>query len=100
MKSLGTPLTEGAVRAGEDTFGFVKAYARATGQLAKACEAWDHMEDLPYVMVMKTTNIELFKLIVVEAAARSIDLESLFRNRLRFIERRSIFHPAFDAGRG
>jgi hypothetical protein len=51
------------------------------------------MEDLPYVAIMRASNIELFKLIVAEAARRSLDLETLFRTRLRFIERRSIFHP-------
>jgi hypothetical protein len=99
LKSLGAALAESVGRPADDPFAFVKAYARVVGQLAKACESWDHMEDLPYVAMMRTSNIELFKLIAAEAALRSLDLEALFRARLRVIERRSIFHPTLSAGR-
>jgi hypothetical protein len=57
------------------------------------------MEDVPYVAMMGASNIDLFKLVAAEAALRSFDLEALFRARLRFIERRSIFHPTLSAGR-
>jgi hypothetical protein len=100
LRSLGAFLTNGLSQSGHDSFRFVKAYARAAGQLAKACESWDHMEDVPYVAIMRATNIDLFKLVVAEAALRSLDLEALFRTRLRSIERRSIFHPAQRAGLG
>ncbi|MCJ2134041.1 hypothetical protein MKK69_08170 [Methylobacterium sp. J-026] len=99
LRSLSAALKNGPGRAVDGPFDFVKAYARAAGLLAKACESWDHMEDVPYVAIMRTTNIDLFKLIVAEAALRSLDLEALFRTRLRFIERRSIFHPTLSAGR-
>jgi hypothetical protein len=99
LKSLGSSLTNGLSQC-SDSLRFIKAYARAAGQLAKACEAWDHMEDVPYVAIMRTTNIDLFKVIVAEAALRLLDLEALFRTRLRFIERRSIFHPAQRPGLG
>jgi hypothetical protein len=99
LKSLGGSLADDLGRRADDPFGFVKAYARATGKLAKACESWDHMEDVPYVAIMRASNIDIFKLVVAEAALRSFDLEGLFRARLRFIERRSIFHPTLSAGR-
>lgn len=99
LKSLGASLRDGTIRDVEGSFGFVKSYARATGQLAKACESLDHMEDVPYVAIMRSTNLDLFKLIVAEAATRSLDLEAQFRSRLRFIERRSIFHPTLGVGR-
>ena len=65
--------------------------------MAKACESLDHMEDIPHVAIMRASNVELFMLIVVEATRRSLDLEALFRDRLRFIERSSIFNSALDA---
>jgi len=100
LGSLGTALPDGYSRRASDPFAFVKGYARATGRLAKPCEAWDHMEDVPYVAMMRASNIDLFKLIIAEAALQSIDLETVFRTRLRFIERRSIFHSTLSAGRG
>lgn len=99
LKSLGASLADDLGRRADDPFGFVKAYARATGQLAKACESWDHMEDVPYVVMMRASNIDIFKLVAAEAALRSFNLEGLFRARLRVIERRSIFHPTLSAGR-
>jgi hypothetical protein len=100
LKSLGASLAAHHTRRVDDPFAFVKAYARGAGHLAKACESWDHLEDVPYVAIMRASNIDLFKLVVAEAALRSLDLGTLFRNRLRFIERRSIFHPTLSAGRG
>jgi len=99
LTSLGAALAESVGRTADDLFAFVKAYARVTSQLAKACESWDHMEDLPYVAMMRASNIDLFKLVAAEAALRSLDLEALFRARLRVIERRSIFHATLSAGR-
>jgi hypothetical protein len=82
----------------DDPFAFVKAYARSAGQLAKACESWDHMEDVPYVAMMRTSNVDLFKLVVAQGELLSLDLATLFRTRLRFIERRSIFHSTLSSG--
>lgn len=98
LKRLAAFLTKNDIQGTEDPFSFVKAYARSTGQLAKACESLDHMEDIPHVAIMRASNIELFKLIVVEASQRSLDLEVLFRNRLRLIERHSIFHSTHGIG--
>jgi hypothetical protein len=98
LMRVGAMLIDGGIRAAAEPFGFVKAYARATGQMAKACESLDHMEDIPHVAIMRASNIELFTLIIVEATRRSLDLEALFRNRLRRIERGSIFNSALGAG--
>jgi hypothetical protein len=56
------------------------------------------MEDLPYVAMMRASNINLFKLVAAEAALRSLDLAALYRAPLGVIERRSIFHPTLSAG--
>ena len=99
LKGLGTSSLDELGQLADAPFGFVKAYARAAGRLAKACESWDHMEDMPQVALMHASNIDLVKLVTAEAVLRSLDLESLFRARLRAVERRSIFHTSLRSGR-
>lgn len=77
--------------------GFIKAYAIAAGSLAKACESWDHLEMAPFNAMMRESNLSLFKLVVGYAAALKLDLVESYRERLRFIERRSIFHRTLAA---
>ncbi|MGO8038232.1 hypothetical protein [Rhizobium leguminosarum] len=76
--------------AGHDAF--IRAYAIAAGSLAKACESWDHLEMAPFNTMMRESNLSLFKLVVGYSAALKIDIVESYRARLRFIERRSIFH--------
>ncbi|NKJ92834.1 hypothetical protein GFM14_14710 [Rhizobium leguminosarum bv. viciae] len=71
---------------------FIRAYAIAAGSLAKACESWDHLEMAPFNTMMRESNLSLFKLVVGYSAALKIDIVESYRARLRFIERRSIFH--------
>ncbi|TIL83159.1 MAG: hypothetical protein E5Y89_01945 [Mesorhizobium sp.] len=82
--------------AGQDAF--IRAYAITAGQLAKACESWDHLEMAPFNTMMRDSNLALFRLVVSYAAAMKLDLVDLYRKRLRFIERRSIFHRTLVSG--
>ncbi|NKL54504.1 hypothetical protein [Rhizobium leguminosarum] len=78
-----------------DPFAFVKAYACEAGGLAKVCESWDHLEDVPFLKLMRERNLGLFKLVTGEATLRQLDLESMYLARLRVIEKRTIFHRTF-----
>ena len=100
LQSLGRSLSTDLNSRSDGPFSFVKTYARAVGKLAKACESWDHMEDMPYAATMRASNLDLLKLVLAEAALRSIDLQALFRARLRSIESRSIFHSTLSGERG
>lgn len=71
---------------------FIRAYAIAAGHLAKACESWDHLEMAPFNTMMRESNLALFRLVAGFAAELKLDLVEHYRQRLRFIERRSIFH--------
>ncbi|MGR9418239.1 hypothetical protein [Rhizobium leguminosarum] len=71
---------------------FIKAYAIAAGSLAKACESWDHLEMAPFNTMMRESNLSLFKLVVGYSGALKLDIVESYRARLRFIERRSMFH--------
>ncbi len=75
----------------DDTSGLLRAFARHSGWLAKACESLDHMESFPFRNAMRESNIALFKLVVSAAAERSLDLTTLYAARLRVVEERSIF---------
>lgn len=78
--------------------GFIKAYAIAASLLSKACESWDHLEMAPFNSMMRESNISLFRIVVGYAAANKLDLVGSYRSRLRFIEKRSIFHRSFVGG--
>lgn len=81
---------------GQDAF--IRSYAIAAGLLAKACESWDHLEMAPFNTMMRESNLALFKLVVGYAASMKLDLVDHYRKRLRFIERRSIFHRTLAPG--
>lgn len=69
----------------------LRAFARHTGALAKACESLDHLEAFPFRDSMRASTIAIFKLVVAAAAGRDLDLAELYRKRLRVVEERSIF---------
>ncbi len=81
-----------------DYISFLYAYAKAAGLLAKACESWDHLEMSSFNTMMRESNLALFEAIVVFASSERIDIAKLYHERLRFIERRSIFHRTFAKG--
>lgn len=75
----------------DDVPGLLRMFARHAGALAKACESLDHMERFPFRDAMRDSNLALFKLVIAAAAARSLDLGTLYTARLRVVEERSIF---------
>ncbi|MER9056690.1 hypothetical protein [Mesorhizobium sp. M0910] len=91
-------LDEAPVPQPEGQSAFIRAYAIAAGLLAKACESWDHLEMAPFNTMMRESNLALFRLVVGYAAALKLDLVDHYRKRLRFIERRSIFHRTLASG--
>jgi len=78
----------------------IRNYAEATGQLAKLCESWDHMENLSFRSGMKECNSRLFKLVVAEAASLQIDLLAAYSMRIREVEARSMFDVFMQDSRG
>ncbi|QND64709.1 hypothetical protein HB777_13000 [Mesorhizobium loti] len=91
-------LGEVPIRLPEGQSTFIRSFAISTGLLAKACESWDHLEMAPFNTMMRESNLALFRLVVGYAAGLKLDLVERYRNRLRFIERRSIFHRTLAEG--
>jgi hypothetical protein len=100
LTALGTAFAAEVAPPRNDRFAFVKAYARQSGRLAKVCESWDHMENVPFRDLMLQSNLALFKLVVAEAAALDLDLDMLYRARLRVVEERSIFDRTYRVTSG
>ena len=71
---------------------FTKKFAVYTGRLAKACESLDHIEGGDFRTLMLGELVDIVKLIVVEAAARDLELEALFEKRLNDLEERNVFY--------
>jgi hypothetical protein len=84
----------------EDPLWLVRQFARHSGQLAKICESWDHLEPVPFREGMKACNLALFKVVLAEAGARGLDIEAAYKNRIRVVETRSIFESHFREGAG
>ena len=65
---------------------FTFAYLKRIGQMAKACESIDHLEDFPFRKVLVTTNQELANQIASEAMRRDLSLEALYAERISAVE--------------
>jgi hypothetical protein len=78
----------------------MRQYCKHSGQLAKLCEAWDHLEDWQFRSGMHQCNLSLFSAVLAEAAARDIDLATAYRERIRAVEARSIFDNFTREGAG
>ncbi len=96
LATLGHELA-GEVGTMNDLSRLLRAFARHSGALAKACESLDHMEPFPFRNAMCESNLALFKLVVSAAAARSLNLSALYAARLRMVEERSIFDARLRA---
>lgn len=83
-----------------DLTGLLRPFARHAGALAKACESLDHVESYPFREAMKSSNLALFKLVVSAAAVRALDLDALYKDRMREIEMRSIFDSRLQPASG
>lgn len=72
-----------------------RKFALYTGRLAKACESLDHLEGLPFRETIKSSNVELLKVVIAEASVSSVDLVVAYEARMREVEGRSIFDDHF-----
>lgn len=99
LTDLGNGLAETLGRT-SDPLWIVRHYCVQNGQLAKLCEAWDHLEDLQFRSGMHQRNYSLVSAVLAEAAARSIDLANAYRERMRQVEARSIFDSFTREGAG
>jgi hypothetical protein len=100
LVDLGAQLVTSLPRDDADPLWVVRAFARYNGQLAKVCEAWDHLESVPFRDTMKSCNLALLKAVLAEASARGLNLTDAFRSRIREVETRSIFDRHYRQGAG
>jgi hypothetical protein len=100
FQSLGASLAESIGRDDADDYWLVRNFARHTGRLAKACESWDHLENILFRDEMKRCNLELLKIILAEASDRQLDLAQYNKSRIRQVEGLSIFDKLFQQGAG
>ena len=70
---------------------FHRRYAAQVGQMAKACESLDHLENYPFREKLTEANNTIFKLLLSDAANKKIDLASEYRARLSQVEANSPF---------
>jgi len=99
LADLGNGLAETLGRT-DDPLWIMLHYCKQNGQLAKLCEAWDHLEDLQFRSNMHQRNFSLMAAVLAEAAARQIDLAAAYRERMRQVEARSIFDGFTREGAG
>ena len=99
LLELGNALA-GKLGRDDDPLWMMRQYCKHSGQLAKLCEAWDHLEDLQFRSGMHQCNLSLFSAVLAEAAARDIDLATAYRERIRAVEARSIFDNFTREGAG
>jgi len=85
LSGLGAAIAEGGDRRGS----FVRVYAEYTGEMAKACESLDHLEDYPFRKSLTRANRGIFNALLSEAACRQIDLEEAYSERIAEVEGKS-----------
>jgi hypothetical protein len=98
LQELGGRLIASLPRDPADPLWLVRQFARHTGQLAKICESWDHLEPVPFRDGMKSCNLALLTAVLAEAGARGVDLGKAYEARIRVVEARSIFDGQFREG--
>lgn len=98
LSVLGGGLAVELARDDADPLWLVRAFARHNGQLAKACESWDHLESMPFRDIMRACNAAILKTVLAEASARALDLAEAYAVRIREVETRSIFAGHYREG--
>ena len=68
-----------------------RSFVKETGALAKACESLDHIEDLPFKVLMKQSNAALAAVVLHWAGQVDLDIVQAYKVRLRDVEKRSPF---------
>lgn len=100
LQAAGQRLASSLRRDESDRLWIMRQFARHTGQLAKICESWDHLEPVPFREGMKACNLALLQAVLADSAGRAIDLAAAYQARIRVIETRSIFDRHFRQGAG
>jgi hypothetical protein len=100
LKAAGEQLADVLPRNASDPLWIVRQFAKHTGQLAKICESWDHLEPVPFREGMKASNLALLQIVLADCAGRAIDIAVAYKTRIRIVETRSIFDKHFREGAG
>lgn len=95
--TLGRRLAGKLTDSTNDSIWLLKEFVRRSGQLAKACEAWDHMENLQFLSQLRECNLGLFELVVAAASLRHLDLGKSYGERIQEVESKSIFYRRYRA---
>ncbi|HET9714150.1 MAG TPA: hypothetical protein VFP64_19850 [Pyrinomonadaceae bacterium] len=69
---------------------YFRQLARVAGQMSKACESLDHLEDFPFREVITKAVIDLILITIATAAFLEIDLTSQVHARWNAIEAKQI----------
>ena len=88
--SLGlVELGQGLANQEAPTGSFSRRDAGIAGEMAKACESLDHLEDYPFRSRLLKANAELTQILIREAAIRQIDITASYKARIMDVESRS-----------
>lgn len=100
LYDLGRYLAQSFQYDAQDTFFFLRLFIQYNGDLAKACESLDHLEEMSFQKHMSQANLGLFKAVVMETTNRDIDIVKQYYNRIDQIESRSIFSRQYRMALG
>jgi hypothetical protein len=64
------------------------------GRISKACEAYDHREDFPYIDVLSAGVTGILEVCLAAAGAMSLDLVDAIRTRWAVIEEKALRRAA------
>jgi hypothetical protein len=78
-------------RSGDPYRWLINQLAIKIGRLAKATESLDHVEAYPFRERMQEYLIDLYKILISEAALRQLDIEARIEGRLDSIRSRHVF---------
>ncbi|MEP0315142.1 MAG: hypothetical protein ABJL57_01345 [Hyphomonas sp.] len=68
---------------------FLRSYSGLAGEMAKACESLDHLEDYPFRTKLTKCNAGIFRAVLIEASVRQIDMAAFYNERIADVEARS-----------
>ena len=82
LSELGTELADAYNEEGS----FTRIYASLAGEMAKACDSLDHLEDFPFRATLTGCNAAIFNALLVEASIRQIDIHAAYAARIAEVE--------------
>lgn len=92
LNRLGKKVLKEMYDGDEEPFWIARRLAKYTGQLAKACESMDHIEDYPFRTQMEEASFLLFRVILAESSRLEFDLIKGYFTRLHELEQTGLFH--------